>query len=301
MIDTDTSAPSTEHRTTLAGLLRAGRERLHLAGVTHAKQEAVWLLEAALGISHLAMRIDPGLVVEAGPQRRAQDFFRRRASREPLQYILGTQEFCGLELEVTPDVLIPRPETELLVEEVLRCRPHDRALRIGDIGTGSGCLAVAVARYLPDAGVFASDQSAAALAVARNNARRHGVEGRIEWLEGDLFGPFERAGLQGSLDVILANLPYVPEPEWETLQPEVRMFEPRQAIVGGQDGLELIRRLIGEAWEMLACRGLLIIEVGQGQAAEVRRLIREERRYDEIWTKPDHAGIERVVVCEGGS
>jgi release factor glutamine methyltransferase len=298
MIDTDTSAPLTEHRTTRAGLLRAGRELLHLAGVTHAEQEAAWLLEAALGISHLMMRIDPNRVVEAEPRRRAQDSFRRRASREPLQYILGTQEFCGLELVVTPDVLIPRPETELLVEEVLRRRPSGRALRIADIGTGSGCLAVTVARFLPEATIFASDRSTAALAVARSNARRNGVEGRIQWLEGDLFRPFEAAGLQGSLNVILANLPYVPEPEWDRLQPEVRLFEPRLALVGGPDGLDLVRRLIAEAWAHLACRGLLILELGQGQAAEVRRLIVEELRYGEIWTRRDHAGIERVVVCE---
>jgi release factor glutamine methyltransferase len=117
-------------------------------------------------------------------------------------------------------------------------------------------------------------------------------------LEGDLFRPFEAAGLQGSLNVILANLPYVPEPEWDRLQPEVRLFEPRLALVGGPDGLDLVRRLIAEAWAHLACRGLLILELGQGQAAEVRRLIVEELRYGEIWTRRDHAGIERVVVCE---
>jgi release factor glutamine methyltransferase len=298
MIDTDTSASLTADRTTLTGLLRAGRELLTRAGVAHAEQETVWLLEAALGISHLAMRTDPALVVEEECRRRAVEFLRRRASREPLQYILGTQEFCGLEFEVTPDVLIPRPETELLVEEVLRRHSTASALRIADIGTGSGCLAVTLGKSLPDAQVFASDRSTAALEVAKKNARRHGVEEQIAWLEGDLFEPFASAGLDGSLDVILANLPYVPEPEWRTLQPEVRLFEPRQALVGGQDGLELLRRLIDEAWKFLAASGLLIMEVGQGHAATLRQLISEDGHYGETWTKQDNVGIERVVGCE---
>ena len=224
--------------------------------------------------------------------------FKRRACREPLQYVLGTQEFCGLDFQVTPDVLIPRPETELLVEVVRqKCADISEAL-IADIGTGSGCVAIALARALPEATLYATDCSTQALALAQENAKRHGVQNRVTFLTGNLLDPIQLLGLQGHLDAIVSNPPYISDANLATLQPEIRLFEPRLALDGGNDGLVFHRRLVREAANFLKSDGLLAIEVGQGQARHVSGLAQDGENYYNVRTFLDRASIERVISAK---
>jgi release factor glutamine methyltransferase len=211
----------------------------------------------------------------------------RRGRREPLQHILGTQEFCGLEFEVTPAVLIPRHDTETLVNEALARIPG--AQSVLDIGTGSGCIAVTVAHGLPGTLVTAVDISEAALVVARRNAERNSVS--IEFLQGSLFDPV--AGRH--FDLIISNPPYIPRSDIEALQPEVRDYDPRAALDGGLDGLDIYRRLIPEAVSFLVTDGWLFVEVGVGQASDVLRLFSVTEGYGQQVTVCDPAGIVRVV------
>ncbi len=281
--------------TTLAGLLREGVSILSGGGIQNAEHEAVWIMDFALGASRLTLRLEGQRQVTAEDRSRAMELFGRRAAREPLQFILGTQEFCGLEFEVGPAVLIPRPETELLVEEVRRhgfAVPHPI---VADIGTGSGCVAVALAHALPSASLYATDLSPAALDLARSNARRHAVEHRVVFLKGDLFEPLRGRGLEGRLAAVVSNPPYIADGEVADLPPEVGSFEPKLALAGGVDGLAIHRRLLDEAPEFLAPGGLLALEVGLGQADRLRHRALLGGGYGRIQTTPDAAGIERVV------
>lgn len=214
----------------------------------------------------------------------------RRALREPVAQIVGRREFWGLDFEVTPDVLIPRPETELVVEEAVNyAREHPSRTAV-DVGTGSGCIAVSVAHELPGVRITAIDCSDAALAVARRNAARHGVSDRISFQSTDLLN-----GVAGPFDLILSNPPYVPEDDAPTLQPEVVQFEPRAALFGGVDGLAVIRRLLQDARSRLAEHGRLIIEFGLGQDREISR-IAEETGWVLVRMRKDLQGIPRTAV-----
>jgi len=222
----------------------------------------------------------------------------RRVGREPLQYILGTQEFCGLEFHVNRAVLIPRPETELLVEYAAQRIPAERKAIIADVCTGSGCIAVAIARKRPCARVIATDLSNPSLAVARQNALYHAVDERITWLEGDLLGALAGQGLEGQVDLIVSNPPYIAEADWATLQPEVRLFEPRGALVAGPQGTELHERLLHESGRYLSPGGALIMEIGAGQARAMRRIVEQTTGYKFHRLIYDEAGLERVVIVE---
>jgi release factor glutamine methyltransferase len=284
---------------TLNELLREGSARLAEAGIPNFQQEAIWLLEFALGTTHLALRVGDRRAATAVERRRTATLFARRASRKPLQYILGTQEFCGLDFLVEPGVLIPRPETELLVEALVGqaglARP---SAMIADIGTGSGCVAVALLRALPSAVLYATDVSAAALKLARRNAARHGVGDRILFRAGDLFQPLRALGCEGKLAAIVANPPYIPSGALAQLQPEVSRFEPWLALDGGPDGLAVQRRLLADAARFLAPGGLLAIEMGHGQAEALRQIASSHGAYELLGTRRDTAGIERVICLQ---
>jgi release factor glutamine methyltransferase len=282
---------------TIGELAQVGAEMLRRAGIVQAAQETAWLLAQALSLTQLELRLNGSQRVEGERLQHAQQMLARRARREPLQYLLGTQEFCGLEFEVEPGVLIPRPETEGLVEAVARLALDDRPV-IADVGTGSGCIAVSLARRLPQATLYATDCSDAALRVARRNAERHDVAAKIRWLEGDLLEPLRANGLSGRVNVLVSNPPYVAERDWEVLQPEVRLFEPLLALAGGEDGLAVFRRLVMGAADLLNEDGWLIMEVGQGQAGAVRALIDATERYGAVETLPDQAGIARVIAAQ---
>ena len=233
---------------------------------------------------------------------------RRREQREPIGYITGHREFWGLDIEVGPGVLIPRPETEFLVEEALsRLSPEGAdpggrpvaaearrpvRVRIADVGTGSGCIAVAIARWLPSAEVVAIDASEEALAVSRRNATRHDVSSRVRFLKADLL-----AGVAGPFDAVVSNPPDVPAPDIAGLQPEVRDHEPLQALSGGEDGLDVVRRLVPEAAAVLRPGGWLLFEFGFGQADGVRAVIAAETRLELVDVRADLAGIPRVAVA----
>jgi len=281
--------------TTRSALLRAGVSLLSDAGTPNAENEAIWILEFALGTSRLALRLEGSRTISPREQDRVMELFARRAAREPLQYILGSQEFCGLEFLVDRSVLIPRPETELLVEQVVQHNFRTWPPIIADIGTGSGCIAVAVARALPTAVLYATDRSPAALRVAEHNAARHGVKDRVQFLVGNLLEPLRAHGLEGKVAAVVSNPPYIPDRELLELQPEVRMFEPRLALAGGVDGLEFHHRLLGNAMEFLAPGGLLVLEVGQGQAGPLSEIAVAHGGYAQAGLVRDAAGIERVV------
>ena len=214
----------------------------------------------------------------------------RRAAREPVAYITGVREFWMRDFEVTPAVLIPRPETELIVEAVLEAARSHAPRAIADVGTGSGCLAVTLAIELPQASIVATDSSASAIDVARRNAERHGVAARVEFRVTDLLG-----GIAGPLDLIVSNPPYLSPDVEPILQPEVARHEPRQALYAGADGLDAYRRLLPAAAERLAAGGLLVVEFGLGQEADVRALA-ESAGLAVARVNPDLQGIPRVAV-----
>ena len=231
----------------------------------------------------------------------------RRASGVPTQHLTGKQEFWGLEFEVTPDVLIPRPETEHVVEVALdrlglreakngrSQKTKGASLRIADVGTGSGCLAVALARELPEAQFCATDISSAALDVARRNAERHGVAGRIRFVESDLFSRLPDASR--SLDLIVSNPPYVGFAERETLPREIREHEPEIALFAGEDGLALYPALIAQSAERLKTGGILVLELGHDSLLKVWSLF-ETPEWTNVGVTHDLAGIPRVIAAE---
>ncbi len=280
---------------TLSALVRRGRTLLSQARIPNAEQEASLIVESALGCSRLDLVLEGRQAVPADLWETAGTLLARRAGREPVQYILGSQEFCGLDFSVDPAVLIPRQETELLVAEAVRhCGAFSRPM-IADIGTGSGCIAISIAMALRDAVVFATDLSPTALEVARRNARRHGVDDRVRIVEGDLCGPLGEAGLEGHLAAVISNPPYITDDQLADLQPEVRCFEPMLALAGGSDGLAVHRRLIDAAAPYLAPGGLLVLEVGAGQAGRLDLSVGPSSPYDRTWITRDGADVERVI------
>jgi len=221
-------------------------------------------------------------------------FIERRARREPAAFIIGSREFWNLELEVTPDVLIPRPESEFIVEEALtvgRDVNPNGPRTIVDVGTGSGCLAIALAGEFPMARVVAIDISAAALLVAQRNAARHGVGGRVKFVQGHLLDP-----LRGTVDLVVANPPYVRRPDAPALQIEVARFEPPIALYGGADGLELLRPLIASASARLALGGALVLEFGFDQEDDVRALVAQQAALRLERFREDLQGLPRVAI-----
>ncbi len=283
---------------TIGAFLAWARQALEQAGVETAAQESRWLVAHALGLEQHQLASRAEQPVPGDRRAQAEALVLRRSAREPLQYILGTQEFCGLEFQVTPAVLIPRPETELLVQEALRVVDFNTASVLIDVGTGSGCVAITLATILGRAQLVAVDRSPEALAVARANAERHGVADRIEWVEGDLLGALRERGLAGRVEVIVSNPPYIAETDWMGLQPEVREFEPRSALVGGPTGTEFHERLLDESAEFLAPGGTLVMEIGQGQLPAVRKMAEQSGRYEPLRVVTDEAGIDRVVVLQ---
>ena len=256
--------------------------------IDSARLEAELLLAATLGLDRVGLYVNFEKPLDAAELAAFRERVQRRAQREPVQYILGETEFWSLAFNVGPEVLVPRADTEVLVEEAL-VRTEGSA-RVLDVGTGSGAIAIALAHEKPEILVTALDCSEPALGVARNNAQRNGVADRVTCLLGDLAslpaGPFE---------VIVSNPPYIPSGDWQKLMPEVRDYEPRLALDGGDDGLEAYRQLVVQAGQVLVPGGWLLVEVGIGQAADVSVLFKVAGLV-EIGQRDDYAGIPRVVM-----
>jgi release factor glutamine methyltransferase len=271
-----------------------------VAGLTQQpRQEAELLVSYAAQLTRLQLYLDLECAVSARVYKRAKDLFIQRAQGIPLQYLLGSQEFWGLEFIVTPDVLIPRPETENLVEEAIglgnRFGQINRRGTILDLGTGCGCIAVVLSKSLPHAKILATDISAKALAIARRNAERLGAGERITFLKGDLLEPLKKLCV-GKVDMIVSNPPYVASGEIPTLAPEVKDHEPRIALDGGPDGLDLCKRILQEAPDYLSQGGILAMEIGHRQAGPLTEWILNQTFPWEVRFKHDLAGIERVAV-----
>jgi release factor glutamine methyltransferase len=272
---------------TIGAALAGAVAGLRAAGVPEPEADAQVLFAFAMGTSRagiVAAARDPLAPALAA---RLEPLLRRRAAREPVAYIMGEREFWSLPLAVDRRVLVPRPETELLVETALHRAPHAR--RVLDCGTGSGAVAVALARELPRATVWASDRSLGALAVARANCARHAPD--VQLLAGDLLAPVRA----GTIDLVVSNPPYCTDAELGAVAAEVCRFEPREALAGGPDGLAVLRPLVADAARVLAPGGVLLVEIGAGQVAAVLRLLDATGCYTDVVVEQDHAGIPRVV------
>jgi release factor glutamine methyltransferase len=273
----------------------AARQQLREAGISQIESDldARLLAQHVLGWSTERFLTDAHAQAPDGFMRRYQSLVARRATREPLAYIVGVREFWGLELEVTPHVLIPRPATELIVEAVLELFPNRMAaLEVADICTGCGCVAVAIAHERPAARLVAIDISEEAIDVARRNAGRHGVGARVSIRRGDLLH-----GIDGPFDAIVANPPYVVDGARDALQPEVRDHEPAVALFGGREGLDLVTRLVADAPSQLRPGGYLIFEFGLGQDVEIEELLDGSPQLELEDLRRDLQGIARTAVA----
>jgi release factor glutamine methyltransferase len=275
--------------TTVRAALDAGRTRLSTGSLgPYAHRDAERLLQHVLGCDLAALLTYPERTLSTAESAHYEALLTRRLAHEPIQYITGEQEFFGLSLRVTPEVLIPRPETEHVVEAILERVPRERPLRIVDVGTGSGAIAIALAHALPYAELTAVDLSAAALAIAKENAARHGVAARIRCLHSDLL-----AAVAGeSFDAVVANPPYIAD--GEVLEPQVRDYEPHSALYAGPTGLEAYERLIPQAREVLKPGGRLVLEIGYGQRAAISRLL---GKWNEVSFEVDLQNIPRVAIA----
>jgi release factor glutamine methyltransferase len=262
--------------------LSASVDALRAAGVEDPRLDAELLLAEATGWDRARLAAEPEGEIPAAATRRFSETVRRRLRREPVAYILCRRGFREIELAVDPRVLIPRPETELLVELALELRPRT----VLDVGTGSGAIALAIATELAGVAVTATDTSAAALAVAAENAERLGLAAQVELRAGTLPPGGEE------FDLVVANLPYVSEGDWGKLQPEVTQWEPREALLAGPDGLDAFRSTV----PLLATRtNVLALEIGAGQDGAVAEILRSAG-FERIESRPDLAGIERLVI-----
>jgi release factor glutamine methyltransferase len=283
--------------TEINDLVAVARRRFRAAGIP--PDEAA--LDARLLAQHL-LGWDAARLITHGDEPATirfhddyESLVARRTAREPLAYITGCREFWNLNIEVTPAVLIPRPETELLIEAALEQFERTQAIRVLDVCTGSGCVAVGLGREFPRATIVASDISEEALAVARRNVTRHGLVARVQCTRADLF-----AGIEGPFDLIVSNPPYVPTIDAKSLQPEVREFEPPAALFAGEDGMRIVRRLVKDAGAALAPEGILIFEFGAGQEPAVGSALSHASGLRLLELKHDLQDIPRAAVVQRG-
>ena len=269
-------------------------------GVENPSLDAEVLLMYLLGIERpgLYLRFDQVLTLEQAATYRS--LMERRVKGEPVAYLIGRREFMGLDFAVNRSVLVPRPETELLVERALSFLGEKvgNDLTVVDVGTGSGAIAVSLARLNTRVEVYAVDCSEDALVLAQHNAVLNSVSGRVRFFLGDLLAPLWALSMEGRVEVIAANLPYIPSGELPDLPVDVRLYEPHIALDGGFDGLDIYRRLLPGAWVLLKSGGLLLMEIGPEQGAILMREILAQGCWHSVEVVLDYAGLERVVVAE---
>jgi len=300
--------------------LRLAADYLGRCGSPSARLDAELLLGHVLGMDRVALYVNHDRPLEPAEVDAYRRVLRERCRGTPIAYITGKKEFMRVTLKVTPEVLIPRPETELLVEAVvhhLQARPHreganavsgaagseagaDVSLLLADVGTGSGAIAIGLALALPGARVLATDVSPGALAVARDNVTAQRLDGRVMLMQGDLLAPVAEALKAGKiefLDAIVSNPPYISARTWDSLPRSVRDYEPRLALDGGPDGLDVYRRLIPQAAPLLRPGGLLALEIGHDQEPALRELLARDGRWGDVQVQKDYAGHPRVVLA----
>ncbi len=285
---------------TVLELLKTSAEYLESKGIENPRLEAEILLSHALKANRIDLYLSFDKPVNTQELNAFRSLLKRRAGREPVQYITGHKEFWSLDFKINRHVLIPRPETELLVEEAIAIArnidPDEHPIRILDIGTGCGAIAISLAKELKNGIIYATDISKEAMLVAKENAKTYEVERNITFLNGYLFEPVsDKTGL---FDLILSNPPYIPTSDFMKLPPEIRDFEPRDALHGGEDGLEIIAPIISNAPHYLRNGGWLLFEVGEGQWKKVFRLIERTGQFNPPSVIKDYSGIERVVKAQ---
>jgi release factor glutamine methyltransferase len=276
---------------TIREALQWARGRLRSSPTPHV--DARLLLQHVLRVAQPYLAAHPEQPLTDVQREQFRDLVRRAEKSEPIPYIIGETVFYGLPFFVTPDVLIPRPETEHLVQAARDWADSHRVRRIVDVGTGSGCIAIALARQLPAVQVLAVDVSSAALEVARRNVQRHGLEKRIRLLHSTLLENVEQ-----SVDLIAANLPYVSDAEWTVLDDGVKWYEPAGALRGGPDGLDFIRRLLQQARPLLRPSGAIFLEIGWRQGEPAIQLAQTFYPTARVTLKQDYAGLDRLVIIE---
>jgi len=283
---------------TIQKLLNWTSEYLTQKKVDSPRLSAELLLSSVLGLKRIELYTQYSRVVEEEYLAKLRELVKRAGQQEPIAYLVGKTEFYSIEFDVTPDCLIPRPETELLVQRAIeflrqRAGPH----QVCDLCTGCGTIAVAVARNVPNAKVIATDISEAALGVAARNAKKHGLEERIELLQGDLFEPLLPPLDVTQFDLIACNPPYVSAAEYEALDKNVKDYEPRAALYGGQDGLDLYRRLCEQVGRFLKPDGALLLEIGYQQGPAVKDLLEKMGLFAHITVEKDLQKNDRVVMA----
>jgi release factor glutamine methyltransferase len=299
-------------RVTVLESIQKSAEFLQKKGVEPARLHAELLLAHVLKLPRMKLYLNFERALSSQETDALRELVRRRGQREPLQHITGSTSFCGFEVAVNQNVLVPRPETELLAEEgwkFLKNVPHPRPLSgpagergsnstpitALDFGTGSGCIAIALAAKVPTANIFALDVSAEALALARHNAQRKQVAERIQFFHGDGFAALPE-GTANSFDLIISNPPYIATAEIETLDPEVRDFDPRNALDGGADGLDFYRRLANESVNFLKPGGQIMVEFGDDQAEPIRAIFEAQKWIVET-IREDYTQRQRILIA----
>ncbi len=272
-------------------------DRLRECEVAEPRREALFMLSHLMGIKPTELLRRFSHRMNGSKVAVLDEWIERRARCEPLQYILGQTEFWGLSFVVDASVLIPRPETEHLVEEalrLLRAMPPEEELRVCDLCTGCGCIAISIAREIPSARIVATDISPAALNMAHRNAELNMVEDRIRFLEGDLLSPLK--DYRDTFHVMTTNPPYVRREDLHDLQPEVRLYEPALALDGGEEGLSFTKAIVEKGPCYIRHGGYLVVEIGHGQKEAVVEMFEESDEFEQVWVRKDYSGIDRVVA-----
>jgi release factor glutamine methyltransferase len=284
---------------TLLQALNSGVKFLKEKGIGNPRSSAEVLLSSILNLSRVDLYLNKDRILNQKEKEKLDGFLKERASGKPLQYITGSIEFLDLEFKIDPGAMIPRPETEILtlsvIEHFKEIKDESRPLKIIDLGTGSGVIAVTLAVNLNNSFIYATDVSGDALKLAFENAKENQVEGKIEFVSGDLFKPLENRNLENSIDCIVSNPPYVRDDDSESLSEEITDFEPEVSLFSGDDGLNFHKRIIKECHNYLRKDGLLALEVGWEDGDRLADLIRSEGDYHNIKTIKDLSGIKRIV------
>ncbi len=277
-------------------ILNQAIERLRLAGIDRPRTNAELLLGTVLNKSKVDLYLDKDRILTSDEIEKFNQYIKERISHRPVQYIIGTLEFFGLEFKVDQRVLIPRPDTETLVEVVIEQLANKENPKIIDLGTGSGAIAITLATNLKSPFIYATDVSKEALEVAKENAKSNNVESQIEFLCGDLFEPLKNKDIEGQIDCVVSNPPYVSKDELETLPREIKDYEPIVALESTEEGIFFHEKIIEGSLDFLNKSGILALEVGLGQADKVADLIQNRKDFKSVEIKKDLGGIERIVV-----